>query len=74
MIFKSAEKCHFLRVGDEEKRLVPMKGDDGKEWEIGVGHFSVVSHTGRGKGESGRDANASACFEEGWACFTHIGG
>ena len=55
--FKSAKKCHFLRVGDEEKCLVPMMGDDGKEWEIGGGNFSVVSHTGREKGESDRDGN-----------------
>jgi hypothetical protein len=47
-------------VGDEEKRLVPMKEDDGKEWEIGEGNFSVVLHTGRGKGESGRDGDESA--------------
>ena len=56
-IFKSAQKCHFLRVGDEEKCFVPMRGDDGKEWELGEDCFSLVSHTGREKGESGRDGN-----------------
>ena len=51
-IFKSAKKCHFLRVGDEGKCFVPMKGDDGKEWEMGEDYYSVVSHTGSNNGES----------------------
>jgi hypothetical protein len=31
MIFKSAKKSHFLRVGDDEKCCVDVRGDDGKE-------------------------------------------
>ncbi len=58
-IFKSAQNPLFLRVGDEEKCVVPMKGDDGRSgnWERTA---FLWSHTLSEKGESDRDGNALA--------------
>ena len=52
-------------MGDEEKCFVPMKGDDRKEWEAGVGNFSLVSHIGREKEESGREVMSQRVLKRG---------
>ncbi len=40
VIFKFVQKCHFLRVGDEEKNAVPM-GETMERSEIDGGNFSL---------------------------------
>ena len=58
--FQVSTKVPPFASGRRRKRPCADEGRRWKEWEIGVGNFSVVSHTGRGKGENGEDGNASS--------------
>jgi hypothetical protein len=58
--FQVSKKVPLFASGRRRKMPRADEGRRWKEWEIGVGNFSLVSHTGREKGESDRDGNASA--------------